>query len=138
MKKRLTLTTNIIPKSQVRILDKKPQERSIATWGRREKLLVTKILSPIVKSGLSTARSFSSTQPLNMNLLKQDEVSRISEEMLGAIEEKIIELSDRIAGATLRKRELQALHRNLQEEICLLYTSPSPRDLSTSRMPSSA
>ena len=26
----------------------------------------------------------------------------------------------------------------LQFEICLLYTSPSPRDLSTSRMPSSA
>ena len=25
-----------------------------------------------------------------------------------------------------------------QEKICLLYTSPSPRDLSTSRMPSSA
>ena len=25
-----------------------------------------------------------------------------------------------------------------QERICLLYTSPSPRDLSTSRMPSSA
>ena len=25
-----------------------------------------------------------------------------------------------------------------QDEICLLYTSPSPRDLSTSRMPSSA
>ena len=26
----------------------------------------------------------------------------------------------------------------LQEHLCLLYTSPSPRDLSTSRMPSSA
>ena len=26
----------------------------------------------------------------------------------------------------------------LGEQICLLYTSPSPRDLSTSRMPSSA
>ena len=26
----------------------------------------------------------------------------------------------------------------LKLEICLLYTSPSPRDLSTSRMPSSA
>ena len=26
----------------------------------------------------------------------------------------------------------------LEVEICLLYTSPSPRDLSTSRMPSSA
>ena len=29
--------------------------------------------------------------------------------------------------------ELQAL-----DNVCLLYTSPSPRDLSTSRMPSSA
>ena len=27
---------------------------------------------------------------------------------------------------------------NTQDWICLLYTSPSPRDLSTSRMPSSA
>ena len=27
---------------------------------------------------------------------------------------------------------------DLSDEICLLYTSPSPRDLSTSRMPSSA
>ena len=26
----------------------------------------------------------------------------------------------------------------VEGEICLLYTSPSPRDLSTSRMPSSA
>ena len=25
-----------------------------------------------------------------------------------------------------------------RDEVCLLYTSPSPRDLSTSRMPSSA
>jgi len=34
-----------------------------------------------------------------------------------------------------------ALQRQLAEtnvQICLLYTSPSPRDLSTSRMPSSA
>ena len=29
-------------------------------------------------------------------------------------------------------------HQNLQSITCLLYTSPSPRDLSTSRMPSSA
>ena len=27
---------------------------------------------------------------------------------------------------------------NEEQNICLLYTSPSPRDLSTSRMPSSA
>ena len=29
-------------------------------------------------------------------------------------------------------------YRNPESEVCLLYTSPSPRDLSTSRMPSSA
>ena len=34
-----------------------------------------------------------------------------------------------------RQTQLLAL---LQNEVCLLYTSPSPRDLSTSRMPSSA
>ena len=28
--------------------------------------------------------------------------------------------------------------RNAENKYCLLYTSPSPRDLSTSRMPSSA
>ena len=29
-------------------------------------------------------------------------------------------------------------HKEAMSDICLLYTSPSPRDLSTSRMPSSA
>ena len=33
---------------------------------------------------------------------------------------------------------LYANRQNEQSQICLLYTSPSPRDLSTSRMPSSA
>ena len=37
---------------------------------------------------------------------------------------------------------LQLMEKDLEENtefrICLLYTSPSPRDLSTSRMPSSA
>ena len=35
-----------------------------------------------------------------------------------------------------RHIDTAAVYRN--EEGCLLYTSPSPRDLSTSRMPSSA
>ena len=36
-------------------------------------------------------------------------------------------------------RESRSTISNLQEDMgCLLYTSPSPRDLSTSRMPSSA
>ena len=33
---------------------------------------------------------------------------------------------------------LQALQSGVDVKVCLLYTSPSPRDLSTSRMPSSA
>ena len=33
---------------------------------------------------------------------------------------------------------LNNLKKNKHKCICLLYTSPSPRDLSTSRMPSSA
>ena len=46
-------------------------------------------------------------------------------------------LSDRNATLT---RELMALQSGNEavEKNCLLYTSPSPRDLSTSRMPSSA
>ena len=37
-----------------------------------------------------------------------------------------------------KKRYLNLLKENPETIICLLYTSPSPRDLSTSRMPSSA
>ena len=34
--------------------------------------------------------------------------------------------------------ELRILNKNNLNKICLLYTSPSPRDLDLSRMPSSA
>jgi len=39
---------------------------------------------------------------------------------------------------TKKEAELRQTLTNLMESDCLLYTSPSPRDLSTSRMPSSA
>ena len=51
------------------------------------------------------------------------------------------------AARTLRSRAwfdnpdnpgMTALYLERQMNFCLLYTSPSPRDLSTSRMPSSA
>ena len=45
------------------------------------------------------------------------------------VHEEISELSEAI---TFEQKD------KIQDEICLLYTSPSPRDLSTSRMPSSA
>ena len=37
-----------------------------------------------------------------------------------------------------RKRAVAVVRNNNEKKFCLLYTSPSPRDLSTSRMPSSA
>ena len=52
------------------------------------------------------------------------------------------------AHANLQKKAQQQQHHNAhyvlfftdgnRDKTCLLYTSPSPRDLSTSRMPSSA
>ena len=36
------------------------------------------------------------------------------------------------------ERVREAMYRELHEETCLLYTSPSPRDATLSRMPSSA
>ena len=39
---------------------------------------------------------------------------------------------------TEREKEFSNLADETMSELCLLYTSPSPRDLSTSRMPSSA
>ena len=40
---------------------------------------------------------------------------------------------------TSPKNKSVVIHKDIQGDItCLLYTSPSPRDLSTSRMPSSA
>ena len=43
--------------------------------------------------------------------------------------------------AQVAEQEAQRLEQQLEFDLarfCLLYTSPSPRDLSTSRMPSSA
>ena len=41
------------------------------------------------------------------------------------------------ASREIRRIDLSDFARR-KTEVCLLYTSPSPRDLSTSRMPSSA
>ena len=38
----------------------------------------------------------------------------------------------------LRNKEEKMKKQKIKYKHCLLYTSPSPRDLSTSRMPSSA
>ena len=52
---------------------------------------------------------------------------------------KWLDLIDDIDGLTELSMDIWKNGTDLpQYEYCLLYTSPSPRDLSTSRMPSSA
>ena len=46
---------------------------------------------------------------------------------------------DRLSGKNTDRPELKKMTDYVRKgDTCLLYTSPSPRDLSTSRMPSSA
>ena len=47
-------------------------------------------------------------------------------------------LNDLVVPAFALVREAASRTLNMRHYPCLLYTSPSPRDLSTSRMPSSA
>ena len=61
--------------------------------------------------------------------------------------QQVIDTDDQVDATDIRIEEeclkLLALHQPVAADLrwlitCLLYTSPSPRDLSTSRMPSSA
>ena len=55
--------------------------------------------------------------------------------------DNFIELAEKIKISEIFNDHNEVYFRNLENKYlktCLLYTSPSPRDLSTSRMPSSA
>ena len=54
--------------------------------------------------------------------------------------ENVSDVSDNLARKNAQVESIQRLVSLAEERVngCLLYTSPSPRDLSTSRMPSSA
>ena len=64
----------------------------------------------------------------------------IKDSELKAVQDGLVQLGKSIE--IIAKRELpkpEFLNNEISgDKICLLYTSPSPRDLSTSRMPSSA
>ena len=53
-------------------------------------------------------------------------------------EEALMRVDPRAVGELLHRQIDPNAERNILAKGCLLYTSPSPRDLSTSRMPSSA
>ena len=63
--------------------------------------------------------------------------NEIEDKISGVLGKGEFEWSDRrVFDSVFDQSTLLALHKLI--EGCLLYTSPSPRDLSTSRMPSSA
>ena len=72
------------------------------------------------------------------------EINRKLDELKGLLSDKIREVDARRLIELMAKLWSASLLVNRGEQavaeayICLLYTSPSPRDLSTSRMPSSA
>ena len=55
----------------------------------------------------------------------------------GEFDSLIIDFKENIPTAQV-SQELADIKLKYEHQPCLLYTSPSPRDLSTSRMPSSA
>ena len=61
---------------------------------------------------------------------------------LNAWTERIVDVEERLKKSTdIRKSVLDSLNRQVLDGLvsdCLLYTSPSPRDRTRSRMPSSA
>ena len=71
-------------------------------------------------------------------LEKEDRLAVLVSDYSGAAEGKILEIPviKSSSGVEQANAVIQALRK--WDLDCLLYTSPSPRDLSTSRMPSSA
>ena len=61
-----------------------------------------------------------------------------AESLLGFKNPKISRERLHVPGPDFIDRVYAVSDRNVRVLTCLLYTSPSPRDLSTSRMPSSA
>ena len=70
---------------------------------------------------------------------EQNVASMILEDVYHALVEKGYNPVDQIAGYLLSGDPAYITsHNNARSNICLLYTSPSPRDRQKSRMPSSA
>jgi len=65
---------------------------------------------------------------------KQTEITRLQDKIEG-FSQQVSQLNEELGG--LRESELN-LQKQYDSKTCLLYTSPSPRDVEESRMPSSA
>ena len=84
----------------------------------------------------------SSSQALDLVKKTNKSVKQISDEVSNVVlgKEETIEMvmAGILANGNILFEDFPGLAKTLMSNTCLLYTSPSPRDLSTSRMPSSA
>ena len=80
-------------------------------------------------AGLGDLSFLSLLRPLSATELTGQQIVRFRPEI-----EPLVELLEQ----TPRADVLQVFADRIQQGICLLYTSPSPRDVEESRMPSSA
>ena len=72
---------------------------------------------------------------------KIDEINKVKGELpleVQDLEDEMTGLRTRIDNINAEIEELNTLTKQRKREVCLLYTSPSPRDRTRSRMPSSA
>ena len=82
-----------------------------------------------------------SSVTMNMNQLKPMIIVllMLTSALAGCAGDDTSDLEQQIADLQQSNDEMnETINQQNQDYACLLYTSPSPRDLSTSRMPSSA
>ena len=73
--------------------------------------------------------------------IKDEEEDNISPDQINddqSLSDQLEKLNKLKESGVLTEEEFEKAKNKLLNNYCLLYTSPSPRDLSTSRMPSSA
>ena len=68
----------------------------------------------------------------------ENRILMLASQMSGLDEEVFAEVNEKLRNQNVFSAFLKGLPMQRSPKVCLLYTSPSPRDLSTSRMPSSA
>ena len=90
------------------------------------------LLPVILKAEKDTNKWLIENYPGVENLLKSDEVKEIRDSLISQESSLVYQLS-KLRELTLIELAIRSGYTN-----CLLYTSPSPRDATLSRMPSSA
>ena len=124
-----TFLTDHIEKNNIITQEQAAGKKGV--WGTIEQLLINKNIMKEVKSlrrnlytvWLDYKKAFDSIP--HKWLLKSLELTKVPDHLINAIK-------------NLTESWHATLHLNGKNETCLLYTSPSPRDATLSRMPSSA